>query len=99
MEKNSDRVNFSFGMKIPGPVQFSSFTFSCSYSTDLMPEETPEDAIDRVRKLVMAEVEKDYNAHRDDSQRDVGDDSEFAAEISKKSEGGKSRRKKEDEED
>jgi len=77
MQRQTDRVNFSFSMKVPGPVQFSSLTFSSSFSTDLQPEETPEDAMERARKFVMSEVEKDYNAN----SASKADDDDYAAEA------------------
>lgn len=96
MQRQTDRVNYSYSMKIPGPVQFSSITFSSSYSTDLQPEETPEDAMDRARKFVLAEVEKDYDANSSGDRE--ADDDEFAvkAKVQKK---GKRKRDSEDEEE
>jgi len=67
----ADRVSFTYGIKVPGPVQFSSITISASFSTDLVEEETPEDAIKRARDFVMREVEKDYDATREDEKEAV----------------------------
>ncbi len=58
-----DRVNYSFGMKIPGKAEFSSTNFSASLSSDVLPGESVEDAFDRVRKIVMAEVEEDFETY------------------------------------
>lgn len=97
MPKQLDRVNFSYSMKIPGPVQFSSITFGSSYSSDVEPDETPEAAMERARKFVMSEVEKDFNASssRAEAGYSTFDDSEFAPvrQESKASKGGKGKRK------
>lgn len=58
-----DRVNYTFGMKIPGKVEYSSLNFSASLSSDVLPGESVEDAFDRVRKLVMVEVDKDFETY------------------------------------
>lgn len=63
MEKSADRVSYSFNMKIPGKVPYSSSSFSASLTTDRGSDETVEEAFERCRQYVIAEIEKDYNEY------------------------------------
>ena len=47
-----DRVNITFGMKMPGPVEYSSVNFSVSLSSDVKGGETLNEAWERVSKEV-----------------------------------------------
>jgi len=59
----ADRVNFTFGMKVPGVEQYSSISFSSSLTSDRKPDETVEQAFERVREIVLAQVDKDFEAY------------------------------------
>lgn len=48
MKGELDRVSVSFGMKMPGPVNFSSISFNLSLSSDVKSGETLEEAWDRI---------------------------------------------------
>jgi hypothetical protein len=63
MEKNADRVNYSFHVKVPGKTAYSSTSFSASLTTDRGDDETVEEAFDRCKQFVMAEIEKDFNEY------------------------------------
>jgi len=56
----TDRVNYSFGMKLPWTEQFSSVDFHISYSSDVKEGESPEEAFERVKGFVEEETEKEY---------------------------------------
>lgn len=59
---SKDRVNISFGMKVPGfEGQFSSIDFHVSYSSDAKDGESVDDTFDRVRHIVEVESEKSYD--------------------------------------
>jgi len=58
MMAEPDRINVSLGMKLPGPVDFSSVNFSVSYSSDLKEGESQVKAFKRVRSFVETKVEE-----------------------------------------
>lgn len=57
-----DRVSYSYGFKVPGQTQYSSTNVNISYSTDLRPDEAPEQALERARRFVLAEADRELEA-------------------------------------
>ena len=62
----AERVSYSYGMKLPGPVPYSSIDFHLSFSTDLREGETPKQAMERARKFIQVECEREYDNIRSD---------------------------------
>jgi len=60
-ERQPDRISFSYGVKLPGPVKWSSVDCHMSMSTDVLGDETPQKAIARARKIVMAQMEREID--------------------------------------
>lgn len=60
-EGQPDRVSFSYGVKLPGPVKWASVNTNISMSTDVLDGESPAKAIARARKIVMAQIEKEID--------------------------------------
>jgi hypothetical protein len=57
-----DRLNYSFGMKVPGVLgKYSSIDFHVSLSSDVKPEETPDEAFKRVKGIVEQWSEEEYD--------------------------------------
>lgn len=52
-----DRVNYSFGHKV-NLGNYESADFHISYSSDVKEDETPEEALERVRKFVEGQAEE-----------------------------------------
>ena len=53
MEKQQDRISIGLGRKMSeGKGKFGSYDFHVSYSSDVNVGETPEQAINRVKKVV-----------------------------------------------
>jgi hypothetical protein len=61
MDRTPDRVSFAYGAKMPGPVKWSSVDFHMSMSTDVLDGETPQKAIARARKIIMAQCERELD--------------------------------------
>jgi len=59
----TDRVNYSFSMKVPTEVEYSTVGFSASVSPDVKEGESVKEAFDRVRKVVMDEIDKDFDQY------------------------------------
>lgn len=60
----TDRVSYSYGIKWPGPTDYSSVHCDISYSTDVRDDETPEQAVSRARKFVQDQCEGDFDEIR-----------------------------------
>jgi len=54
--KQADRVSFTYSIKVPWKVEYSSETISASYSSDVGPKETSDEAFARVYDFVMEKV-------------------------------------------
>lgn len=61
----NDRVSFSFGMKLSLPTKYESADFHVSWTSDVNPMETIEQAFARVKSNVAAEAYRLYNQIRD----------------------------------
>lgn len=61
--ENPDRLNVSFGMKLPGPIEYSSVTFNVSYTSDVKAGETLEEAWDRVKQVVDERANEYYDQY------------------------------------
>jgi len=59
-----DRINYTLGMKVPGPEAYSSVSFSVSLTSDVKENETIQEAMDRVKDFVETEVEKDFDEYQ-----------------------------------
>lgn len=55
-----DRVSYAYGMKMPGPVPYSSLDFHLALTTDVREGETPKQAMERARKFVQGEADREY---------------------------------------
>lgn len=60
----NDRVNYSFGHKV-NLGNYESADFHISYSSDVKADETPEKALNRVRKFVEAKAEEKLDELRE----------------------------------
>ena len=60
----SDRVNYSYGMKV-NLGNYESADFHMSLSSDVRAGETPEDAMERVKFFVENESEKKFDELRE----------------------------------
>ena len=60
----SDRVNYSYGMKV-NLGNYESADFHMSLSSDVRVGETPEDAMERVKFFVENESEKKFDELRE----------------------------------
>lgn len=60
----SDRVNFSFGMKV-NLGNYESADFHMSLSSDVRDDESPEQALERVKEFVENESEKKFDELRE----------------------------------
>lgn len=64
MEKGNDRVSYSFGMKLSLPAKYESADFHVSLSSDVSPDETLDQAFNRVKAEVMKYADSSYLAIR-----------------------------------
>ena len=61
-EYQADRISATFGMKFPGPVEYSSINFSVSYTSDVKDGESLAKAWTRVK----SEIEKRATEYHDE---------------------------------
>lgn len=54
-----DRISYSYGLKVPGPEEYSSVHVSVSYASDVADGESAEEALQRARDVVHAQCERD----------------------------------------
>jgi hypothetical protein len=66
-----DRINFTMGFKLGGP-EYSSANASVSFSSDVRPDETPDQAFARVRAFVEKKCEKEVANVESGFGRDSG---------------------------
>lgn len=64
MNKQNDRLSFSYGMKLSLPTRYESADFHVSLTSDVGSEETVESAYSRIRNTVLEMVKKSYEEIR-----------------------------------
>lgn len=79
-----DRVSYSYGFKVPGKTQYSSTNVNISFSTDLRPNETPEQALERARGFVLVEADRELEVEQATAPRGAEDVRDQAFDIANK---------------
>ncbi len=73
--QQNDRVSFSFGMKLSLPTKYESADFHISLTSDVLPSETIDQALARIRARIADEAYKLYNQIRDSETGLLGEQS------------------------
>lgn len=64
-DKSTDRVSYSFGMKLSLPTRYESADFHVSLTSDVQPGETPAQAFNRVKAEVQEYAARSYTQIRE----------------------------------
>ena len=68
-----DRISFTHGFKVPGPVGYSSINMDISYTSDVKSDETPKTALRRVKRFVKANLKRERKTLETEIDQKYGD--------------------------
>ncbi len=80
--EQNDRVSFSFGMKLSLPTKYESADFHISLTSDVLPSETIDQALARIKSAVADQSYKLYNQIRDSETGLINEQSKNEGNVS-----------------